>query len=132
MSSEFEMRPMNKSNHTLSTKRLVIGNVAVCFGCCCGQTDRGKPGVPVEWLKSEWRLRGLLKNMQLSISGCLGPCDVPNVVRIDTPEERIWLGNIERTEQYQELVDWATRSKAAGRCLPLPRAFDEHTLDPFK
>ena len=58
----------------------------------------------MEWLKSEWRLRGLLKNMQLSISGCLGPCDVPNVVRIDTPEERIWLGNIERTEQYQELV----------------------------
>ena len=86
----------------------------------------------MEWLKSEWRRRGLLKNMQLSISRCLGPRDVPNVVRIDTPEERIWLGNIERTEQYQKLVDWATRSKAAGRCLPLLRAFDEHTRDPFK
>ncbi len=123
---------MAKSSHALSTKRLVIGNVAVCFGCCCGQTDRGKPAVPVEWLKSEWRRRGLLKNMQLSISGCLGPCDLPNVVRIDTPEERIWLGNVERDEQYRELLDWAARSKTAGRCLPLPQGLRGHTLDPFR
>jgi hypothetical protein len=123
---------MAKPAYALTTKRLVIGSVAVCFGCCCGQTDRGKPAVPVEWLKEEWRRRGLLKNMQLSISGCLGPCDVPNVVRIDTPEERIWLGNIDRAEQYQELLDWATRSKAAGRCLPLPKTFEALTLDPFK
>jgi hypothetical protein len=38
--------------------------------------------VPVEWLKQEWRKRGLLKHVQPSVSGCLGPCDVPNVVAI--------------------------------------------------
>ena len=43
--------------------------------------------MPVEWLKTEWRRRGLLKNIQLTISGCLGPCDVPNVVLIATAEE---------------------------------------------
>jgi cobaltochelatase CobN len=70
--------------HPLTTKRLVIGQVSVCFGCCCGRTDRGKPEVPVEWLKAEWRRRGLPKNIQLSICGCLGPCDVANVVKVDT------------------------------------------------
>src|SRR5258708_3175753 len=64
---------------SLRTKRLVM---IVCQGCCCGGVERGRPEVPTEWLKGEWRRRGLLKRLQLSISGCLGPCDVPNVVVI--------------------------------------------------
>lgn len=35
----------------LETKRKTIGQVLVCVGCCCGRTDRGKPPVPVDWLK---------------------------------------------------------------------------------
>jgi hypothetical protein len=42
-------------NYPLKTKRLVIGQVTICRGCCCGNTDRGLPEVPVEWLKNEWR-----------------------------------------------------------------------------
>src|SRR5260370_2564057 len=57
--------------------------------------------VPVEWLKQEWRKRGLLKRVQLSVSGCLGPCDVPNVVAIVTPTNTVWLGNIPTAGQYQ-------------------------------
>jgi hypothetical protein len=49
------------SGNPLKTKRLVIGQFSVCNGCCCGQTERGKPPVPVEWLKEEWRKRGLLE-----------------------------------------------------------------------
>jgi hypothetical protein len=52
----------------VTTKRMVMGQVLVCSGCCCGAVTRGKPEVPVEWLKQEWRSRGLLKNIQLSIS----------------------------------------------------------------
>src|ERR1700731_4252905 len=70
------------STHPLATKRLVIGHLMVCQGCCCGNTENGRPPVPVEWLKKEWRSRGLLKRVQLTISGCLGPCDLPNVVTI--------------------------------------------------
>ena len=66
----------------LTTKRIVIGQVIVCSGCCCGAVQRGKPEVPVDWLKQTWRSQGLLKNIQLTISCCLGPCDLPNVVRI--------------------------------------------------
>jgi len=39
----------------LKTKRLVVGQITICRGCCCGNVERGLPEVPVEWLKSEWR-----------------------------------------------------------------------------
>ena len=47
----------------LTTKRLVLAHVSVCQGCCCGNPANGKPAVPVEWLKKEWRARGSLKRI---------------------------------------------------------------------
>jgi predicted metalloprotease with PDZ domain len=46
----------------LTTKRLVLGHVSVCQGCCCGNTANGKPAVPIEWLKKEWRAIGGIEN----------------------------------------------------------------------
>jgi hypothetical protein len=119
-------------NFSLTTKRIVIGHLTVCQGCCCGNTENGRPPVPVEWLKKEWRARGLLKRVQLSISGCLGPCDVPNVVTISNEAGTLWLGQISEFHQYQALVDWASRSKDAGELVPLPKEFRRHTLHPFR
>jgi hypothetical protein len=119
------------TDYSLQTKRLVIGHVMVCSGCCCGAVSRGKPEVPVEWLKREWRSRGLLKNIQLSISCCLGPCDLTNVVKIAGPANEVWLGNLHRFDQYATLVDWAAESKEAGALKPLPDSFTSHRFDPF-
>jgi cobaltochelatase CobN len=119
------------STHPLATKRLVIGHLTVCQGCCCGNTENGRPPVPVDWLKREWRARGLLKRVQLTISGCLGPCDLPNVVTISNGSGTQWFGEITEFEQYRDLVDWAARSRDAGELLPLPRDFQRHTLHPF-
>ena len=116
----------------LITKRLVIGQVAVCQGCCCGNTANGGPPVPVDWLKKEWRARGLLKRVQLTISGCLGPCDLPNVVTISNESGAWWLGGFTEFEQYRALVDWASRSRDADELLPLPSEFHQHTLNPFR
>ena len=116
----------------LQTKRMVIGHLTVCSGCCCGVVSRGKPEVPVEWLKSEWRSRGLLKNIQLTISCCLGPCDLTNVVKVTGPADEVWLGNINRFEQYSALVEWAAESKAAGELRPLPQSFEPHRFNPFR
>jgi len=116
----------------LTTKRLVLGHVSVCQGCCCGNTANGKPAVPVEWLKKEWRARGLLKRIQLSISGCLGPCDIPNVVTISNESGTQWLGGITEFNQYRALLDWAVSSRDAGELLPLPKEFRDHTLHPFR
>lgn len=119
------------SEPKLQTKRQVIGHVLMCSGCCCGKVERGKPEVPVEWLKAEWKARGLLKDIQLSISGCLGPCDLPNVISISTPTESLWLGNINTFSQYEAIVNWASESKGAGMLLPLPAEFETFRFDPF-
>ena len=115
----------------LTTKRRVVGQLTVCQGCCCGNTERGLPEVPVEWLKSEWRKRGLLKRVQLTISGCVGPCDVPNVVVVTSSIGTEWVGSLERFEEYRTLVEWAVRCKDAGEMLPLPKEFRERRINPF-
>ena len=119
-------------NFSLTTKRMVIGHLTVCQGCCCGNTQNGRPPVPVDWLKAEWRATGLLKRVQLTISGWLGRCDVPNVVTISSETGTLWLGQISEFHQYQALVDWASRCKDAGKLVPLPKAFRRHTLHPFR
>ena len=124
--------PMNRHEDCpLRTKRLVVGQITICQGCCCGNTERGLPEVPVEWLKNEWRKRGLLKRVQLTISGCVGPCDLPNVVVITTSSGTEWLGNITKVEQYRSLLEWAVRCRDAGEMLPLPREFQECRINPF-
>jgi cobaltochelatase CobN len=116
----------------ITTKRLMLGQISICNGCCCGQTQKGHPAVPVEWLKHEWKYRGLLKRVHLSISGCLGPCDVPNVVLITSAEGTQWFAQISRRRQYEMLADWAEHSKMADRLLPLPREFDAHRLAAYR
>ena len=118
-------------DYPLKTKRLVVGQVTVCRGCCCGDTERGLPEVPVEWLKAEWRKRGLLKRVQLTISGCVGPCDLPNVVVISSSSGTEWLGNISGFEHYRSLIEWAVRCRDAGEMLALPRHFEGLRVNPF-
>jgi hypothetical protein len=116
----------------LKTKRLVIGHVSVCRGCCCGDTLRGKPEVPVEWLKREWRHRGLPKNVHLTISGCLGPCDLSNVVSISSTAGTVWLGSLHEFRNYAALLKWASASRGAGHLLPLPEELTEFRFNPFR
>jgi cobalt/nickel transport system ATP-binding protein len=117
---------------SLATKRMVHAQMAVCLGCCCGRVDKGKPEVPVDRLKSAWKENKLLKFVQLSISGCLGPCDVPNVVKISSARGQEWIGDIKDPAEYELLIDWAKRVKAEDSLLPLPAPFDGRRFDPFR
>jgi hypothetical protein len=75
----------------------------------------GGPKFRLNGLKSEWRKRRLLKRVQLTISGCVGPCDVPNVVVITGPSGTEWLGNIARVEQYRSLLEcWRDVGSTVG------------------
>lgn len=116
----------------LQTKRAMIGNVAVCRGCCCGETPRGKPEVPVDLLKREWRQRGLLKTVHLSISGCLGPCDLANVVSISSAAGTVWLGALHELRNYTTLLEWAQASKNAEYPLPVPSELSVFRFNPFQ
>jgi hypothetical protein len=91
----------------VKTKRRVLGQVVLCVGCCCGQTDKGRPPVPDERIKAAWETEKLNKTIQLTISGCLGPCDVANVVQIITPHGTNWFGRFTHYEHYELLIEWA-------------------------
>ena len=38
-------------NFSLTTKRIVIGRLTVCQGCCCGNTENGRPPYPWNGLR---------------------------------------------------------------------------------
>lgn len=117
--------------YPLETKRLVHAQIFICNGCCCGRTEKGNPAVPLDWLKSEFKARKLIRNVQVTISGCLGPCDVPNVVAVLLPEGMRWFGNISEIWQYESLLNWASRVKAEQQPLPLPEWLAAHELNPM-
>ena len=75
---------------------------------------------------------GMLKRVQLTISGCVGRCDVPNVVVITSASGTEWLGNIVKFDQYRSLLEWAVRCRDAGEMLALPREFRECRIIPFR
>jgi hypothetical protein len=126
------MAMANTSQYGLCTKRSVIGHVLLCRGCCCGETNRGKPEVPVQWIKEQWKSRGLHKDIQLSISGCLGPCDLSNVVAVHSASDHFWLGNFHDFQQYSDLLEWAGQCRSGGKLLLLPAQFDQCRFDPFR
>jgi cobaltochelatase CobN len=113
------------------TKRKSLMQVLVCIGCCCGRVDRGKPEVPVDWLKAEWKAARLNPYIQLTISGCLGPCDLPNVVAILTANGQQWIGPLNQREHYEALVQWGRACGAAKRVEPPPAVLRERFFERF-
>ena len=117
----------------LASKRRVLMHILVCKGCCCGVTENRKPPVPAEWLIQEWRNRRLSPSITLTISeGCLGPCDLANVICITSPNSVVWLGQIKLQLHYARLVDWAEAVARTDVLLPLPSSFDSHRFDRFR
>ncbi|HWB10701.1 MAG TPA: hypothetical protein VG826_15840 [Pirellulales bacterium] len=108
-----------------------FAQVVLCRGCCCGQTERGFPPVPVDRIKAIWKGEKLNRSVQLTVSGCLGPCDVPNVVLVLTAAGPQWFANIAGDLVYEMLVDWARRCAASQSALPLPVDLDAHRLERF-
>jgi len=106
------------------TKRAAIAQVACCVGCCCGRTDRGFPAVPVERLKAVWKEEKLNRTVQLTISGCLGPCDKANVILVMTAAGTEWFGGIDDEAVFEAVIAWARACHAAEAFLPLPAALD--------
>ncbi len=112
--------PLPHTGQKLRTRRKPLAQIVLCQGCCCGQAERGLPAVPLDFLKPIWKSEKLNKVVQLTVSGCLGPCDLPNVCCIVTPEEQAWYGRLTTKEDYGVLLDWARRCREAGVVQPLP------------
>jgi len=96
------------------------GHILVCQGCCCGNTEKGFPAVPLQAWKSEWKARGIRKRVHLTIAGCLGPCPLANVALVIFRGACVWLQAIHSPRQVQQIYDYVESMMSAGRYLPLP------------
>jgi predicted metal-binding protein len=108
----------------VNTRRHVLGQIVVCKGCCCGRPDKGQPALPEERLRQVWKKEKLMKTIQLTVSGCLGPCDVSNVVQVITSEGTVWYGSLNDEAQYEALITWARACHAARSLLPRPKELE--------
>jgi (2Fe-2S) ferredoxin len=125
---------LNDTNDTaqpLTTRVISPAQVLLCKGCCCGKTERGLPEVPVERIKAVWKAEKLNRAVQLTISGCLGPCDLPNVVLVITGTDMHWYGLIAGDEDYDALIDWARACKETGQNLAPPDLWAARRFERF-
>ena len=81
----------------LSPKR---GHLIVCArGCCCGRDDKGKPAVFIDFYKAEYKRRQIRDRVQLTMSGCIGPCPLLNVALVLFDGRRVWFQSINHESQ---------------------------------
>lgn len=128
-----KLRDTIRAGVPIETRRSqVLGQLIFCEGCCCGRPDRGFPAWPREFIKSRWKELKLNASIQLTISGCLGPCDVANVVcMMPATGPAVWLGGISDQSRYAELVDWAIACHRDRKLLDLPASLMPHRFDRF-
>src|SRR5262245_59844566 len=111
----------------LAAKR---GHLLVCArGCCCGHTERGIAAVPIDFYKEEYKRRKIRDRVQLTMSGCLGPCPLANVVLLFFDGKPLWFQGINRPGQIVELYDYIDRMLAADRLLPPPPELAERVFN---
>ena len=95
-------------------------SVIVCKGCCCGNLEKGHDEVPVKFLEQAWVENNLGEEVQLTISGCLGPCSMRNVVLLKSEDGLTWLGGLSVQEDYESLVNWAREYSRSEIAISLP------------
>jgi cobaltochelatase CobN len=115
----------------LTTKVRPPAQVLLCKGCCCGKTERGLPEVPVDRIKAVWKAEKLNRGVQLTISGCLGPCDLPNVAVVVTAEGTSWYGRLDGDAHYDALIAWARSCVAGQSVAPIPEILARHRFERF-
>ena len=86
--------------------RIQDGHLFVCQGCCCGRTEKGFPALPLDQFKRQWKERGIRRRFHLTISGCLGPCPLANVVLILFRGRSAWFHSINSSDDVNLLYDY--------------------------
>lgn len=118
----------------LTTRRSgVLAHIFFCDGCCCGRSEKGFPALPKEMIKERWKALKLNGTIQLTISGCLGPCDLANVFYLLSNDGiGQWYGGLSEDWQYDTLIQWANECQQAGSIIPLPPALECHQFTRFE
>ena len=117
----------------LTTRRTgPLGQIFFCDGCCCGRSEKGFPPLPKAMIKERWKSLKLNGTIQLTISGCLGPCDLANVVYLLASDGTAqWFGGLSEHWHYETFIQWASECHQSNALLRTPAALDGHRFDRF-
>lgn len=97
---------VKRADNEVKKTRVLEGQLLVCQGCCCGKTERGMPALPLDDFKQQWKERGVKLRVHLTVTGCLGPCPLANVVLILFGGQSIWLHSINTPEHVTAIYDY--------------------------
>lgn len=127
------LRQITRADGIASEIRIQDGHLFVCQGCCCGRTDKGFPAIPLDEFKRQWKQRGIRRRFHLTISGCLGPCPLANVVLILFRGRTVWLHSINNPEDVGFIYGYVERMLLAESYLDPPaelagRHFDRYLI----
>jgi hypothetical protein len=129
--AESPLRLVTRADGLAKEIRIQDGHLFVCNGCCCGRTEKGFPALPLDEFKRQWKERGIRRRFHLTISGCLGPCPLANVVLILFRGRSAWFHSVNSSEDVSSLYDYVERMLLAGTYLDPPpdlagRLFDRY------
>lgn len=127
------LRAAVKQGESLATRRSgPLGQIFFCDGCCCGRSEKGFPTLPREMIKERWKSLKLNGTIQLTISGCLGPCDLANVFYLlGSDGDGQWFGGLSEPWQYETLIQWAIDCQQSCKLLPIPDTLSGHRFMRF-
>ena len=100
--------------------RIQDGHLFVCNGCCCGRTEKGFPALPLEEFKRQWKERGIRRRFHLTITGCLGPCALANVILIQFRGQSVWLHSINSPDDVSLIYAYVERMLREEKYLDPP------------
>jgi nitrile hydratase accessory protein len=98
-------------------------------GCCCGDVERGYAPVPVETFKQEWLRRRLRRIVHLTKGGCLGPCELANVVSLVFDGHAVWFHSVDSPALVCRIFDYIDAMVLADRFEPPPPSLAPHTFN---
>src|ERR1700744_4595710 len=106
------------------------GHLMVCAkGCCCGRIDRGFPAIPIDFFKAEYKRRKIRNRVQLTMAGCLGPCQLANVVLLFFDGRPIWFQSINHESQIAAIYDYVEAMLRADGFMPPPAELAEYVFE---
>jgi cobaltochelatase CobN len=125
------LRAVTRADGASKEIRIQDGHLFVCFGCCCGRTEKGFPPLPLEEFKSQWKARGIRRRFHLTISGCLGPCPLANVVLILFRNQSLWLHSINCAEDVSHIFCYIEAMLRAEQYLDPPPELERRRFERY-
>ena len=125
------LRQITRADGIAKEIRIHDGHLFVCQGCCCGRTDKGFPALPLDEFKRQWKERGIRRRFHLTISGCLGPCPLANVILILFRGRTVWLHSINSPDDVTLIYDYVERMLRAESYLDPPAGLAERHFERY-